>query len=261
MADLPDLDPNNIGLVAYYDAFGDGGATEIDPSSALSASNVYDYDLYDNGVDGRMIVSYLGRDSSSLQTGHFHFRIKTDGYVVIYNPHTTVGDDIWQIGPTKNTEPNPIQGPYTFATLDQKRDIYQEDVRNMAKLAIEQLVNELDTSSIVFNLSDISFYDYEYNADGILFGGYKYVSSQRSESFGVGSNTTVHDAWLMSGDYGKFELIKSNGGSTTYDDRESGGKERQAYKLSELVEFPGPGETIDIKVFDNVSAGIVVRFS
>lgn len=81
MSTLPDIDQNNTSYAAFWNAIGQGGVSNIDPLEVTDDSGVIEYDLYDNGLEGKYNVSrWLGQKDNR----ECFFRVKDDGWVVAY---------------------------------------------------------------------------------------------------------------------------------------------------------------------------------
>jgi len=80
MANLPDLNPAEIGIIAFWNAldhWNGNGEQSIDPTDCIGVFD--EYEVYDNGIQGwKSLVS--GR--------HFNARVKTDGWMVAWIDRT-----------------------------------------------------------------------------------------------------------------------------------------------------------------------------
>jgi len=143
MAELPDIDTTQVGLLSYWNAL-DHGVSSIDPSEVLTESTIKSYDQYDNGVEGVLTLSYASGDAQ--------FRVKTDGWFVVWIDRTkqfgtsSPGRGFRDVIRWKHdSTPNPSLPRTTFSE------------------AMNRLHAELsNSSSITFNHSDTGIYCYEY---------------------------------------------------------------------------------------------------
>lgn len=60
MANLPDLNKSDIGIVAYWNGIDNTAASDISPAEVLTEGTIQSYSQYDNGVEGEVQVSYNG---------------------------------------------------------------------------------------------------------------------------------------------------------------------------------------------------------
>ncbi|AHG00826.1 hypothetical protein HALLA_09580 [Halostagnicola larsenii XH-48] len=75
MATLPDIDDSAVSIMAWWNAL-EAGATSIDPVDAIDYQPIDSWEPYDNGVTGQLTDSIGGNT--------IHFRVKTDGWVVVW---------------------------------------------------------------------------------------------------------------------------------------------------------------------------------
>ena len=188
MPDLPDLPTNNISFIAYFNAIDDGGASSIDPETALTNPNINSYTIYDNGIQ---IDSYDG-------IGHHDFkaRIKTDGWILAWfeagaEQSSGDGSDFpkgWYdiVGEWVREVNDSISLPSTNPLYD----------------GIESLANSLDSSTVItYSTGKTGLYFYE-NEDvravtimaNIQNSG---NSSTKTGTFSYTSDTTIHEAFLV----------------------------------------------------------------
>ena len=180
MADLPDLNTENISYVAYWNAIDDGGADSINPEDALSSGNINSYTLYDNGYTFKY-QSPNGRVVNG--------RIKTDGWIVVW---------IDTSEEYRTTTTNPPRGPWDVIR-NWKSDADPDFSYGNLDACIDNIQSQLDnTNAITFNNSDVGFYNYKFpdasattvaavlrgDYDGNNYGGFSYTSE-----------TTIKRAW------------------------------------------------------------------
>jgi hypothetical protein len=177
MADLPDLDTNEIGYLAYWNAVEDGGVNTIEPEEALTDNQVSEYTIYDNGWEGTYVLDQAGRHSSA-DNRRAKARVKNDGWIVVYMDRT---EDY------QTDASYPIHGHwdvvrrwtdgygYRSSTSDQP-DLYD----NQLATSLESLVNNLENSdSISYDTSAVGLYNFEYS------------EAEATTALTVGSDSTV----------------------------------------------------------------------
>lgn len=75
--ELPDLDESQIGVIAFWNAM-ENGADEVEPMEITEYDPLQSYELYSNGVEGKVPYSYEKKDME------FDFRVKTDGWHMVW---------------------------------------------------------------------------------------------------------------------------------------------------------------------------------
>lgn len=148
MSDLPDLDTDSIGFIAYYNIVEQGGLdVEFDISEILDSPNVVSNTLYDNGVEG----TYSGYNGTTI-----HFRGKQDGWIVAwfaqnYGSHedtmlTDAVNGFWDLA--RNWDTADGTGGLTNNSLER---------------CINDLQSQLtDSAGISYAATDVGLYNYEY---------------------------------------------------------------------------------------------------
>lgn len=81
MATLPDIDTANTSYAAFWNAISQGGVSNIDPLEVTDDNGVIEYDVYDNGLEGKYDLSRFLQGKGSREC---FFRVKDDGWVVAY---------------------------------------------------------------------------------------------------------------------------------------------------------------------------------
>jgi len=151
MANLPDLNPAEIGIIAFWNALDHWkgtGVQSIDPTDCISVFD--EYDVYDNGIQGwKSLVS--GR--------HFNARVKTDGWMVAWIDRTNTF--AYPNKPVDEFGENAHKGYY---------DILYEWISfssNVSSTTLSYLISQLYnalSNKADFNYSneDVGHYCYEY---------------------------------------------------------------------------------------------------
>lgn len=147
MATLPDLDTTTTGWIGYWNAIDDGNASSIDPTEVLTAGGVVSYEQYDNGVTGEF-------SSSSFR--NLQFRVKTDGWFVIWQDRTqSFGAD----------QAAPMPGYWNickrFKDQDQRYALPDTEYSRIMSSLGSNLSN---WGSITFNTTDVGYYNYEHSS-------------------------------------------------------------------------------------------------
>lgn len=149
MATLPDVDTDDISLLAYWNAIDQGDADSIDPEDALDDGDIGEYTLYDNGWEGEYTLT-TGREATA--------RVKSDGWFVVYI------DDTEDYGANEGDASN-IRGPWDIANNWTSSSSASSLGDNSFKQAIGSLQGELDNSDdINFDGDDVGIYDYSVGA-------------------------------------------------------------------------------------------------
>jgi len=219
MAELPDINTTETSYIAYWNAL-DHGAVDISPAEVTSHPGVVDYTLYDNGIEGTFDLVYTSNTYLSVSDSEVMpatFRVKTDGWIVVYldqtenyaapiemspdyqTPRYTQG-----IGGWWNVEPRWVDWAYNF---NGNNNVLQDSpviVGNGLSRGVNLLRQELSNSGVMtFNHSDVGLYDYmdsDSTATTVLSakhtGG---VTSTASFTFADG--TTIDNAVMTCGAY------------------------------------------------------------
>jgi len=177
VANLPDLDTEEIGIIAFWNAT-QHGVSSIDPTDVLSNPNIISYTQYDNGIDG--VISIARHDGSKVNV---NFRVKGDGWFITWFPRYSVpeSDEIDIVDAWSNaTEPD---GYYNLLWdwTDEGNNI--TPTQSILERAIYDLAQYLSNwSAITYSESDVGHYSYHFSeAIGI------YQDSEREECLSSGT--------------------------------------------------------------------------
>jgi len=150
MADLPDIDTDNVAFLSYWRAT-DHGVTSISPSDVTSWGRITTTTAYDNGLEGTY-------SPTSASASVHHWRVKNDGWIVTWiergdNLRTSVSNDTsWAEG--------------SWTTLAGWADPESNSgtlVQNSLERGINALYSNLSNSgSITYNTADVGLYNYAY---------------------------------------------------------------------------------------------------
>lgn len=162
MATLPDIDRGSTGFMAFYNVIDDGGAGAVQPEEALTAPDLLDYTLYDNGWEGRYSPRIGDRRSGDSEST-VKVRMKTDGWVVAYMDRTN------RFGNASNYTGG-LDGYYDLC--DGWNDNYQFSfVENTLDVTINSLISELGNSgNISYSNGDAGLYNWEYENSTAVTG-------------------------------------------------------------------------------------------
>lgn len=143
MANLPDLDTGSIGMIAYWNAIDQGGASGISPDEVLSDGSIPSYTIYDNGVEGQYNLT-TGRQAT--------FRVKNDGWMVVYLDRT----EKYAVNRSNVAD---CRGPWDVANA------WTSGTSEIEQSTLERAINSLqanlsNSGSITYNTTDVGLYDY-----------------------------------------------------------------------------------------------------
>lgn len=150
MANLPDLDTLNIGVIGFWNFLDHSTDTSLDPTEVLDHANIETWETYDNGVEGTMRPTIHGHRSWS-------FRVKADGWFIVYMDRTNVHQQTANAPPTTYVDliddwPNGNNAGYPASA-------FTSDINSLR----QQLSN---SGTATFNDGDVGHHSYEFpNAD------------------------------------------------------------------------------------------------
>lgn len=199
---MDDLNPDNVGLVAYWNVLEQGGLppSELDWSEVLQNSRIIDYVPYDNGL----IINW--NSDSGQHPGHY-VRLKTDGWMIAYTRTDVEGsydgtnaEDKSDIDYNVSYESYPMSdAPTTLCSLspgwwDYRSGSVRSIDRNRLAASISSLVSDLSNSdNIDFSYSSVGLFDFIFGADTYsLFGMDNEGGSQSAEANILSDSTTIH---------------------------------------------------------------------
>jgi hypothetical protein len=191
MATLPDLDTSKVGMIGYWNAT-NHGVSEIDPMDALTYTDITEYTQYDNGIQGKIKIQrvsegtspsvvrrdYVGNQPSGPKNIEFNFRMKSDGWILVWTDRTNQYGIDWF---RNNTEG--YRGYYdiidswsALGFIDGTNDLrlnYNhsrtqiEEIKNLPETELSDEIQTLqsklsNSGNITFNHSDVGYYCYEF---------------------------------------------------------------------------------------------------
>jgi len=156
MANLPDLNPAEIGIIAFWNAldhWNGNGEQSINPTDCISFFD--EYEVYDNGIQGwKSLVS--GR--------HFNARVKTDGWMVAWIDRTNTF--AYPSKPADEFGENAHKGYYDIIYDWMTSSLY---TYTTLQYIIDALYNRLSNkSSFTFSKDDVGHYCYEFPDANII---------------------------------------------------------------------------------------------
>lgn len=155
MADLPNLNTEQIGPIGFWNVTDHSDAETIDPSEAVKYARVESYTDYDNGIDGTLHQEFVGRT--------FNFRIKADGWIIIWLPRSASYTTSSSIGDV-NGYWDIIYDWTEYGTANNNLPI------SIITHEIDQLRQQLSVDA-TFNESDTGLYNYEFpNSTSVIVG-------------------------------------------------------------------------------------------
>jgi len=199
MAILPDLDPNEIGVIAFWNAHDHrvaGSDAVIDPTDVLGV--LKSYTLYDNGVDG--VLDY------SPRTG-INVRVKNDGWIIAWIDRTNTYQ--------QNVSDFTARGYYDLLYNWKDRGNNITGDTNTLIEVIQYLYNQLSNKSeFEFNKSDVGVYCYEFDAANAITFASTAISLS---SYGYSGVKTEYIKFLITSGT-RVEYIASTGSGYVYYD-------------------------------------------
>jgi len=148
MADLPDLNKNDISFIAYWNAIDQGGVSSIDPSEVTSASEFTGGVYYDNGIEGYFTLTN-GRQAT--------VRIKNDGWLIAYL-------DTEESYATEVSDVDLIRGHHDLIHDWDTSDSAGSTSPNTLTRAVSTLKDEFSNSgSMAYGDSQVSLYNYQFS--------------------------------------------------------------------------------------------------
>lgn len=246
MADLPDLNTDNVSVLSYWNAISDGGASDIDPEEVLSDGNIQDYTLYDNGVEINNYSTVTGRSAKA--------RVKSDGWFVVWMDDTV---ELVENSGGKPEGPWSIVDDWTEGPVDSDNNDYPKSATDHTLVdAISSMVNELSNSAgISFSNSDAGFYNYLSPDSDVTTIKHCYIfmddSYPKSASFGPTDGTTIAFAYAAGhctndSQYNSFTEVTIGGNHVVNVTDTS--KRYSAYDLQNRGMMPSNGNTTSFTV-------------
>jgi hypothetical protein len=159
MSKLPDLDTQDPGIVAFWNAIEQSTEDSINPTDVTSDSRVDSQTIYDNGVEGE----YSLNTSTSSSVGYY--RVKTDGWIITYVP--TESDAVY------GNSDSSARGLFDIIPL--WADGTSVTTRDTLERAVNSLASELSNWSTIgnyYNTGDVGHYSFDYpDAKGVSWFG------------------------------------------------------------------------------------------
>lgn len=201
MANLPDLDTANAGLVAYWNALDDGGLSDFAPNEALSDTRIGSYTLYDNGFTATY-NTITGRNAT--------VRVKQDGWFVVYFDRTAE---------YQTNQTDAPRGPWDLVN---KWTAYNSGTAptvtdHSLERAINSLMSELSNSgSVTYDAADVGLYDFGNSGatNLTMLSFYTDVDDTYGFSYTAGTTREHHSVFTRNRN---DNTINSFYGTTTFD--------------------------------------------
>lgn len=150
MAELPDLDTTQIGYLAYWNVFDDGGATDFDPENALSDPRINQSTLFDNGFDAEYTAPN-GRDPIFV-------RVKSDGWFVAWLNR----DEAFTENTSDSNRNTATIGHYDIIHNWPARNGLSNLEANTLARSIQNLQAELDVTP-AFDFADVGLFNFAFD--------------------------------------------------------------------------------------------------
>jgi hypothetical protein len=151
MSTLPDIQTDETGLCAFWNAINQSTEDSIDPSEVTSDSDIASYTLYDNGIEGEYNMANPGGYNC-------HFRVKTDGWIVTY--FDDEGDD--KLGAATPDVHGQFDIVHNWANGGQWSYPEHELERIINSLASE--LSNWATIQNYYNSADVGLHSFDYQA-------------------------------------------------------------------------------------------------
>ena len=202
MAELPDLQTDQISYIAYWNVEDQGGINndQWGPDEVTSDTNIESQTLYDNGIEGEYNLAN-GRTGT--------WRVKNDGWFIVY-----LDRELNNVGPSVN---GAARG--TFDIINDHTDYNSaSDLRNHTlERAIYNLQSQLENSPAVsYNTSDVGLFSYVFPlaTTATLLSAYENGSNG---SYTVGlqytDDTELYRHWVVASGFGDRPINVYDGGS------------------------------------------------
>lgn len=158
MANLADLAPSEIGIIAFWNAHDHRvtpGVGDVDPTDCIA---IFDsYDVYDNGIEGYKALG-SGR--------YFHARVKTDGWMVAWIDRTNTF--AYPNKPPSNFGESGFKGYYDIL-WDWTVVANISSTETTLSYIIDQLFNQLSNKiDFTFDAADVGHYCYEHPSTNVM---------------------------------------------------------------------------------------------
>jgi len=187
MANLPDLNPAEIGIIAFWNALDHWkgtGVQSIDPTDCIGVFS--SYDVYDNGIEGYIDPKAKGWGGSGR---HINVRVKSDGWMVAWIDRTnTYGFPNKEVG---DFGENGHKGYYDILWDWLPYNTNISSTHTTLSYIINQLYNALSNkANFTFAVADVGHYCYEYPDANVITLMDKYIPPSSSGRWGYVQYTT-----------------------------------------------------------------------
>jgi len=159
MANLPDLNPAEIGIIAFWNALDHWkgtGVQSIDPTDCIGVFS--SYDVYDNGIEGYIDPKAKGWGGTGR---HINVRVKSDGWMVAWIDRTNTFS--YPNKPIDEFGENAHKGYYDILYDWLKYDSNISSTQTTLSYLISKLYGALSNKAdFDYSDEDVGHYCYEY---------------------------------------------------------------------------------------------------
>jgi hypothetical protein len=155
MSTLPDLESENVGMCAFWNAVDQSTLDSINPSSAATASNANTTEVYDNGVQGEWDL-----EGNSNVGG---YRVKSDGWIIVWV--TSDDNAVYGIDDSSVTGQVDMIEAWDNVGGGTSTDALTQGINDLASN-----LDQWATIQPYYNAGDIGFYSFDFtNANGYTY--------------------------------------------------------------------------------------------
>jgi hypothetical protein len=218
MANLPDINTANVGIIAFWNAHDHlaAGADTIDPTDCTSIFT--SYSVYDNGINGYVDPDAKGWGGSGR---YLNIRVKNDGWIIAWIDRTNT---FWYpTKPSADFGESGYKGYYDLIKDWMDHNANTNGTYSMISYAISHLYNALtNKASFAFVAADVGHYCYEFtNANVLTIAGHNFVlSGTYNGYFQYTSGTSIYHASVTGSIYcpgsGRSALTEFEGNAIAY---------------------------------------------
>jgi len=225
MANLPDLNPAEIGIIAFWNALDHWkgtGVQSIDPTDCIGVFS--SYDVYDNGIEGYIDPKAKGWGGTGR---HINVRVKSDGWMVAWIDRTNTF--AYPSKPADEFGENAHKGYYDilYNWLNYNSNI--SSTQTTLSYLISKLYGALSNKAdFDYSDEDVGHYCYEYpDANVMTLLSLRTFQNIKTGHIQYTTGTTIYEAQIAASAY-----HASNRGKCYFDTNELITEENGAYRYA-----------------------------